>query len=89
LKIPLTQNGGRLDTTEAESPSLISETPKSADVLRANIGMYNPLRKDINSLIGGANGSAFSRVIKPIAINRVASPSNYLIGKNQMGYNLI
>jgi hypothetical protein len=49
LKIPLTQNGGRLDTTEAESPSLISETPKSADVLRANIGMYNPLRKDINS----------------------------------------
>lgn len=49
LKIPLTQNGGRQDTTEAESPSLISETPKGADVLRTNIGMYNPLRKDINS----------------------------------------
>jgi hypothetical protein len=49
LKIPLNQNGGRIETTEAESPSLISETPKSADILRANIGMYNPHRKDINS----------------------------------------
>jgi hypothetical protein len=49
LKIPLTQNGGRLEATEAESPSLISEIPKSADILRANIGMYNPLRKEINN----------------------------------------
>ena len=76
MKIPLTQNGGRQENTEAESPSYISETQKTADVLRLNIGMYNPLRKDINGLISGGNGSAFSRVIKPIAINRNASPSN-------------
>jgi len=76
LKLPLTQNGGRQENTEAESPSYISETQKSADVLRLNIGMYNPLRKDVNGLISGGNGSAFSRVIKPIAINRIASPSN-------------
>jgi len=77
LKIPLIQNGrGRKEATEAESPSHISETQKSADVLRLNIGMYNPVRKDVNGLISGGNGSAFSRVIKPIAINRIVSPSN-------------
>jgi hypothetical protein len=42
----------------------------------ACIGMYNPVRKDVNGLISGGNGSAFSRVIKPIAINRIAPPSN-------------